>query len=74
MSDVFSAPRPRAETVAFALSALAAVFWGSNFEATRVVLQDMPPWTAAAGLGSDPRDRVHGYGFVRRPWSIRTKP
>lgn len=49
MSDVFSAPRPRAETVAFALSALAAVFWGSNFEATRVVLQEMPPWTAAAG-------------------------
>lgn len=49
MSDVFSAPQPRAETVAFALSALAAAFWGSNFEATRVVLQEMPPWTAAAG-------------------------
>lgn len=49
MSPTVATPRPRAETAAFALSALAAVFWGSNFEATRVVLQEMPPWTAAAG-------------------------
>lgn len=30
------------------LSALAAIFWGTNFEATRLVLTDLPPWTAAA--------------------------
>jgi drug/metabolite transporter (DMT)-like permease len=42
-----AAPHP--ETTAFALSALAAIFWGTNFEATRIVLQDLPPWTAAAG-------------------------
>ncbi len=33
---------------ALILSALAAVFWGTNFEATRLVLIDLPPWTAAA--------------------------
>ncbi|MEA5160220.1 EamA family transporter [Cereibacter johrii] len=49
MSHALSAPRPRAETAAFVLSALAAVFWGSNFEATHIVLQSLPPWTAAAG-------------------------
>lgn len=38
----------RADQAAFSLSALAAVFWGTNFEATRVVLQEMPPWTAAS--------------------------
>ena len=42
-----AAPHP--ETTTFALSALAAIFWGTNFEATRIVLQDLPPWTAAAG-------------------------
>jgi drug/metabolite transporter (DMT)-like permease len=41
-----TAPR---EGVAFALSAGAAVFWGSNFEAMRIALHDLPPWTAAAG-------------------------
>jgi len=39
----------RGEGIAFALSALAAVFWGTNFEATRIVLHDLSPWTAAAG-------------------------
>ncbi|RWR26206.1 EamA/RhaT family transporter [Sinirhodobacter populi] len=33
---------------ALVLSALAAIFWGTNFEATRLVLIDLPPWTAAA--------------------------
>lgn len=41
-----AAPRER---IAFAISAAAAVFWGSNFEATRIALQGLPPWTAAAG-------------------------
>lgn len=36
------------ETRALVLSALAAVFWGTNFEATRLVLVESPPWTAAA--------------------------
>ncbi|RWR31888.1 EamA/RhaT family transporter [Sinirhodobacter populi] len=35
-------------TRAALLSALAAIFWGTNFEATRLVLIDLPPWTAAA--------------------------
>ena len=45
-----AAPRAaqRPEAVAFALSALAAVFWGTSFEATRIVLHDVTPWTAAA--------------------------
>lgn len=38
----------RPETTAFVLSALAAVFWGTSFEATRIVLHDVTPWTAAA--------------------------
>ena len=33
---------------ALLLSAFAAMFWGTNFEATRIVLTEMPPWTAAA--------------------------
>lgn len=37
-----------ATTRAALLSALAAIFWGTNFEATRLVLIDLPPWTAAA--------------------------
>jgi drug/metabolite transporter (DMT)-like permease len=37
------------ETGAFVLSALAAIFWGTNFEATRIALVDLPPWSAAAG-------------------------
>ena len=36
------------ERTAFTLSALAAVFWGTNFEATRIILQGLPPWTAAS--------------------------
>ena len=39
---------PSPETTAFVLSAAAAIFWGTNFEATRIVLQDVSPWTAAA--------------------------
>ncbi len=30
------------------LSAFAAIFWGTNFEATRIVLDHVTPWTAAA--------------------------
>lgn len=37
-----------ATTRAALLSALAAIFWGTNFEATRLVLTDLSPWTAAA--------------------------
>ena len=44
--SAFSAPRER---LAFALSAGAAILWGANFEATRIALHDLPPWTAAAG-------------------------
>jgi drug/metabolite transporter (DMT)-like permease len=48
MSDI-SIPNSRSlETRALLLSALAAIFWGTNFEATRLVLTEMPPWTAAA--------------------------
>lgn len=39
----------RRASVAFGLSAGAAILWGSNFEATRIALHDLPPWTAAAG-------------------------
>ena len=51
MSAVEIAPAPPfpAEGTALVLSALAAVFWGTNFEATRIVLAELPPWTAAAG-------------------------
>ncbi|MCR8547291.1 DMT family transporter [Salipiger sp. P9] len=38
-----------ADRRAFVLSALAAIFWGSNFEATRIVLEGSPPLSAAAG-------------------------
>ncbi|KEP68575.1 permease [Thioclava dalianensis] len=48
LSPTAPATLPR-ESTAFGLSALAALFWGSNFEATRFVLNDLPPWTAAAG-------------------------
>lgn len=41
-------PITPAHTTAFVLSTLAAIFWGTNYEATRIVLQDVPPWTAAA--------------------------
>ena len=34
---------------ALVLSAMAAVFWGTNFEATRIALVDLSPWTAASG-------------------------
>lgn len=30
-------------------SALAAMFWGTSFEATHIALLELPPWTAAAG-------------------------
>jgi drug/metabolite transporter (DMT)-like permease len=46
MSDLPN--RPGLETRALLLSALAAVFWGTNFEATHIVLAEAPPWTAAA--------------------------
>lgn len=42
-------PVLQGEGSALALSALAAIFWGTNFEATRIALLNLPPWTAAAG-------------------------
>lgn len=48
MSDISPTSRQSLDTRALLLSALAAVFWGTNFEATRIVLTEMPPWTAAA--------------------------
>lgn len=42
-------PARSRECMAFTLGVFAAVFWGSNFEATRIVLDGLPPWTAAAG-------------------------
>lgn len=49
MTDLTLSDRLPTETRALALSAMAAMFWGSNFEATRIALQTLPPWTAAAG-------------------------
>jgi len=49
MTDMTTSPGLRADHRALALSALAALFWGSNFEATRIALDTLPPWTAAAG-------------------------
>lgn len=48
MSDISLLSPARAETRALVLSALSAIFWGTNFEATRIVLAEAPPWTAAA--------------------------
>ncbi|WP_319519270.1 DMT family transporter [uncultured Martelella sp.] len=39
---------PITDTSALGLSALSAIFWGTNFEATRIALSGLPPWTAAA--------------------------
>lgn len=49
VADPTRAPATDGEATALVLSALAAVFWGTNFEATRIVLAELPPWTAAAG-------------------------
>lgn len=49
MTDITNPPGLRADHRALALSAMAALFWGSNFEATRIALDSLPPWTAAAG-------------------------
>lgn len=49
MNTSFPGPAAARERVAFAQSAGAAVLWGSNFEATRIALHDLPHWTAAAG-------------------------
>lgn len=49
VSNLTHAPVAASETGAFILSALAAVFWGSNFEATRIALHGLPPWSAAEG-------------------------
>lgn len=35
-------------TTAALLTLLATFFWGSNFQATRVAISTMPPWTASA--------------------------
>lgn len=49
MTDLAPPAGLRADQRALILSAFAALFWGSNFEATRIVLTDLPPWSAAAG-------------------------
>lgn len=49
VTETARAAMPRSEGSAFLLSALAAIFWGTNFEATRIALLDVPPWTAASG-------------------------
>ncbi len=48
MSDISIANSRNLDMRALLLSALAAVFWGTNFEATRLVLAEVSPWTAAA--------------------------
>ncbi len=48
MSDISISNSRNLDMRALLLSALAAVFWGTNFEATRLVLADVSPWTAAA--------------------------
>lgn len=48
MTDISMIPRQNLERNALILSGLAAVFWGTNFEATRIVLSEATPWTAAA--------------------------
>jgi drug/metabolite transporter (DMT)-like permease len=47
-SNLNHATAPQGEGAALVLSATAAVLWGTNFEATRIALLDLPPWTAAA--------------------------
>ncbi|TNB49255.1 EamA/RhaT family transporter [Martelella lutilitoris] len=47
-NDTVSVRAPNTDTAALGLSALSAVFWGTNFEATRIALSGLPPWTAAA--------------------------
>ena len=49
VSNLTHTPISRSEGGALTLSAMAAIFWGTNFEATRIALVDLPPWTAAAG-------------------------
>ncbi|WP_240497825.1 DMT family transporter [Thioclava sp. IC9] len=46
--DFPPAKRSMSDGSALSLSALAAIFWGTNFEATRVALEYLSPWTAAA--------------------------
>lgn len=48
MSDIALTNPTNPAMRALLLSALAAFFWGTNFEATRIVLAEAPPWTAAA--------------------------
>ncbi|WP_237153641.1 DMT family transporter [Oryzibacter oryziterrae] len=48
MSNLSSKSQHLLNRRAVLLSAFAAIFWGTNFEATRLVLTDMTPWTAAA--------------------------
>jgi drug/metabolite transporter (DMT)-like permease len=49
VSNLSKAHTTQGDTGALVISALAAVFWGTNFEATRIALLDLPPWSAAAG-------------------------
>ena len=49
VSNLSKAHTIQGDTGALVISALAAVFWGTNFEATRIALLDLPPWSAAAG-------------------------
>ncbi len=47
-NDTLSDRALSTDTAALGLSALSAIFWGTNFEATRIALAGLPPWTAAA--------------------------
>lgn len=49
VSTLSPATASQSDGGALALSALAAVFWGTNFEATRIALVDLSPWSAATG-------------------------
>lgn len=48
MTATSSAPAAKIATRALQLSALAAIFWGTTYEATRIVLLESPPWTPVA--------------------------
>ncbi len=56
---------------ALTLSALAAIFWGTNFEATRVALEHLSPWTAAAGRFAIAAVAILGWLWLSRGLDLR---
>ena len=56
---------------ALTLSALAAIFWGTNFEATRVALEHLSPWTAAAGRFAIAAAAILGWLWLSRGLDLR---